>query len=306
MNNEELDSQLSAMFDDELPEPQCELLARRLARDEGLKARWGRYAIIGACMRMGRGAEIAPAASVARAPVRQSGAASGEARSRGGEVRRPRMPLQGDVAGRVSRMLADEPPLLAGGAPGRSARGLKHPAVGRWWQPVAGGAAVAAGVAAAAILWLRAGSPDAPIVSQTSILAQTPIPRGAANRAAMPLTRPAGVVPVAMPAAIGSSTPAARNADSSAPDSFVVPPPASSTSFAPPVELANFVVAHSEYSMPLMRRSALSAVVTDEPVAEDTDANPAASSSSAGSSSGADEAGNAAGTVDAPHADPAR
>ena len=38
MNNEELDSQLSAMFDDELPEPECELLARRLARDEGLAA----------------------------------------------------------------------------------------------------------------------------------------------------------------------------------------------------------------------------------------------------------------------------
>ena len=32
--NEELDSQLSAMFDDELPAAECELLARRLSRDE--------------------------------------------------------------------------------------------------------------------------------------------------------------------------------------------------------------------------------------------------------------------------------
>ena len=32
--NEELDSQLSAMFDDELPPQECELLARRLSRDE--------------------------------------------------------------------------------------------------------------------------------------------------------------------------------------------------------------------------------------------------------------------------------
>ena len=32
--NEELDSQLSAMFDDELPEDECELLARRLARGD--------------------------------------------------------------------------------------------------------------------------------------------------------------------------------------------------------------------------------------------------------------------------------
>ena len=33
MSNEELDSQLSAMFDDELSQAECELLARRLARD---------------------------------------------------------------------------------------------------------------------------------------------------------------------------------------------------------------------------------------------------------------------------------
>ena len=30
--NEELDSQLSAMFDDELPQAECELLALRLSR----------------------------------------------------------------------------------------------------------------------------------------------------------------------------------------------------------------------------------------------------------------------------------
>ncbi len=53
--NEELDSQLSAMFDDELPAAECELLARRLSRDEQLKARWGRYAVIGATIRAERG-----------------------------------------------------------------------------------------------------------------------------------------------------------------------------------------------------------------------------------------------------------
>ena len=53
--NEELDSQLSAMFDDELPGAECELLARRLSRDEALKARWGRYAVIGAVIRAERG-----------------------------------------------------------------------------------------------------------------------------------------------------------------------------------------------------------------------------------------------------------
>ena len=56
--NEELDSQLSAMFDDELPSAECELLARRLSRDEPLKARWGRYAVIGAAVRAERGVRL--------------------------------------------------------------------------------------------------------------------------------------------------------------------------------------------------------------------------------------------------------
>ena len=56
--NEELDSQLSAMFDDELAPAECELLARRLSRDEPLKARWGRYAIIGAVIRAERGVRL--------------------------------------------------------------------------------------------------------------------------------------------------------------------------------------------------------------------------------------------------------
>ena len=56
--NEELDSQLSAMFDDELPAAQCELLARRLSRDEELRTRWSRYAAIGATIRAEGGARL--------------------------------------------------------------------------------------------------------------------------------------------------------------------------------------------------------------------------------------------------------
>jgi len=56
--NEELDSQLSAMFDNELPAAECELLARRLSRDGDLKARWGRYAVIGAVIRAERGVTL--------------------------------------------------------------------------------------------------------------------------------------------------------------------------------------------------------------------------------------------------------
>src|ERR1700735_1455454 len=39
------------MFDGELPATECELLARRIDRDENLRARWSRYALIGAAMR---------------------------------------------------------------------------------------------------------------------------------------------------------------------------------------------------------------------------------------------------------------
>ena len=46
MNQDEVESQLSAMFDGELPAAECELLSRRIGRDENLRARWAR--VIGA------------------------------------------------------------------------------------------------------------------------------------------------------------------------------------------------------------------------------------------------------------------
>ena len=51
MNDDELESQLSAMFDGELSAAECELLARRLSRDEHLRHRWSSYALIGAVLR---------------------------------------------------------------------------------------------------------------------------------------------------------------------------------------------------------------------------------------------------------------
>ncbi|HTX06103.1 MAG TPA: sigma-E factor negative regulatory protein [Steroidobacteraceae bacterium] len=113
--NEELDSQLSAMFDNELPAAECELLARRLSRDGDLKARWGRYAVIGAVIRAERG-----------------------------------VTLDGTVAGRVNAALSSEPALVEANTPQAAARAAQL----RWWQPVAG-VGLAAGVAAVSILWLR-------------------------------------------------------------------------------------------------------------------------------------------------------
>lgn len=60
MNQDELASQLSAMYDGELPAAECELLSRRLARDEQLRATWSRYAVIGAALRAEPMAQVRP------------------------------------------------------------------------------------------------------------------------------------------------------------------------------------------------------------------------------------------------------
>ncbi len=199
--NEELDSQLSAMFDDELPPAECELLARRLSRDEQLKARWGRYAVMGAVIRAERGVR-----------------------------------LNAPLAGRVSAVLLAEPALgaqsFAGALP---RRGL------RWWQPVAAGA-LAAGVAAVSILWLRAEAPSS--VGALSARLTTPAASGAP------------VIPAS-----------ARERGGRA-DSYVVPPSlAVPAVVVPSTELANYVVAHSMFSSPVARRNLLSAFMTSEPAA---------------------------------------
>jgi sigma-E factor negative regulatory protein RseA len=60
VNEIERASQLSAMFDGELPAAECELLSRRLARDEQLRATWSRYAVIGAVLRAEPLAQVRP------------------------------------------------------------------------------------------------------------------------------------------------------------------------------------------------------------------------------------------------------
>ena len=199
--NEELDSQLSAMFDNELPAAECELLARRLSRDAELKARWGRYAVIGAVIRAERG-----------------------------------ITLEGTVAGRVSVALSSEPALS-----GEAAQSARREAQFHWWQPLAG-AGLAAGVAAASILWLR---------SQ-----------------ALP-----GDSTVEAPAMVASSPAGARAAGSAASDSFVVPPVEQRPMMVvPATELADYVVAHSAYSWPVSRGNLLSALMVSEPGTSSTSA----------------------------------
>jgi sigma-E factor negative regulatory protein RseA len=201
---EELDSQLSAMFDDELPEAECQLLARRLSRDEALKARWRRYAVIGAAVRSERGVR-----------------------------------LETNLAARVSAAISAEPALAGAAVAGKRAGaggGL------RWWQPVAGGA-IAAGVAALSVLWIRGQSP----VDSDLQLARYGAPTT--------ITSPTSTPSVAGDASTGDSSSTI----------YVVPPAAEShTALVPQAELANFVVAHSEFSTPMNRRNLLSALVASE------------------------------------------
>jgi sigma-E factor negative regulatory protein RseA len=156
---EELDSQLSAMFDDELLPAECELLARRLSRDENLKARWGRYAIIGAVIRAERGVR-----------------------------------LNAPLAGRVNAVLLAEPALAAHTAP----RDRNHARL-RWWQPLAGAAVAAGVATVSILWLRAQGPlPAGPLVTQVTIPGQatlpTPARSGEGDSYVVPRAKPAAVV----------------------------------------------------------------------------------------------------------------
>ncbi len=140
MNNEERDSQLSAMFDDELPTGECELLARRLARDPVLQARWGRYAAIGACLKGQEGV---------------------------------RLPGHNSVADHVRIALGGE--VIHGQPVPEQAKAGGGSLIPRWLMPL-GMAGSAAAVAAVAIVWMRT---QAPVVAVAQSSAPAP-GRGAA------------------------------------------------------------------------------------------------------------------------------
>jgi hypothetical protein len=102
-----------------------------------------------------------------------------------------------------------------------------------------GSAALAAGVAAGAILWMRAQAPlEAPRPTLLTVRVDTPVPPPPAKHAA----RPAG----------GGS--------------YVVPTPASSPRplIVPGTELANYIVAHFEVSSPVAGHAMLSALVAGD------------------------------------------
>jgi negative regulator of sigma E activity len=220
----ERDSQLSAMFDGELSAAECELLARRLARDEALRAQWSRYSMIGAALRAERGVKLHD-----RVAIRVQAQVSQEV-------------SYGDSSAGDSALVAR--PALAANA----ARG----GLGDRWMRIARpvfGAGIAAGVAAASILWMR--SQESP-----EVLAANPIPQ------TVTLTPEVTGTVAAVNAAPVTVT--ERVVSNGEPERYTTPVPSASISIAPSARLANYVVAHSEYSSPLTRRMALLGLVASD------------------------------------------
>ena len=221
----ERDTQLSAMFDGELSAAECELLARRLARDEALRAQWSRFALIGAALRAERGVK-----------------------------------LHDRVAERVQATLAQEPTYgdssTADGATARPAaatgasRGSAYEGWQRFARPLVG-ASIAAGVAAVSIVWLRNQGPD------PALVADAPAP---ASIVLQPEAAPPMQAPSIQVAAATDPAPVSNGE----PERYTTPVPNGQTSIAPPARFANYVVAHSEVSGPLARRMALLGIVGAE------------------------------------------
>lgn len=221
----ERESQLSAMFDGELPQAECELLARRLSRDENLRRSWENYALIGAAMRSEEMAGERLASKVAAAIAKREGGQGAE-------------------------------------------KSAAAPAQG--WSRFAiplGSAALAASIAVIGVLGvfgLGSRSGDESVTAATvpaSTVKEVVIP-------AAPAARPI-IVAAASPSALSRVSPDSGRSEAASasrgdePVSYVTPPirEGGAGSSLPPFELASYVGAHSAVSAPMLRHSAISAVI---------------------------------------------
>lgn len=231
MTGQERESQLSAMFDGELSAEECELLARRLSRDENLRRSYAHYALIGSVIRN------EPLASRT-------------------------------LAGKVHAALRGTAPLalaVAEVAPSNDAPAAAQRSASRWVWPL-GAVGLAASVAAIALLSLEpaiiqgptpapalaSAPPSSAAVLEEVITGSVTDPRRAQD---------AFVAEVVIPARPVTGEP----------ESYVTPPVEglADRRLAPIVQLANYVVAHGSVSGPIMRHSALSAFITDQPEGAD-------------------------------------
>jgi sigma-E factor negative regulatory protein RseA len=201
VTQEQVESQLSAMFDGELPAAECELLSRRIDRDENLRSRWSRYALIGAAMRS------EPVATARRG-----------------------------FAGRVSAALDVSEGKVAAKPAFNRKRTLWNTALA---------ASMVAAVAGVSISMLRYSTPAAGN-GTLARSAESAAPQSVVERAAP-------VRPVAI-----------RAVSNGEPFIYVTPANRTNAGIGLGTQLADYIVAHSEYSTPLVRRNLLSALVSSE------------------------------------------
>jgi len=150
-----------------------------------------------------------------------------------GEAMRAERPAvaSGDFASKVMASLADEVPGEIIAAPSVVATKISPNAV-RYLRPAVG-MAIAAGVAAIAVFTMQP-------------MGQSDLGPNGANDSGTAL--------------IAATEPASTDSD----PSYVVPTSTTSSAFIPATRLTNYVVAHSEYSSPLGRRSVLTGVLADD------------------------------------------
>jgi sigma-E factor negative regulatory protein RseA len=227
---DERDSQLSAMFDGELSAAECELLARRLTRDEALRAQWSRYSKIGAALRAERGVKLHDRVAL-RVQVQITQEVSYDD-STSGEAN-------------VARASAVAP----------AARSADAPRWMRFARPMLG-AGIAAGVAVMSIVWMQQGG------SEEALLATNPVPD---TVTLAPETIGSTLALNPAPVEAAAPAPVISNGE---PERYSTPAPSNQANLAPNARLANYVVAHSEYSGPLSRRMALLGLVASEGAAD--------------------------------------
>jgi negative regulator of sigma E activity len=172
MSEQEQMSQLSALFDNELSPAESELVIRRVLKDPELRARWERYALIGACLR--------------NEPVRSGS-------------------KQPDVAERVRLQLAGD------AAPAQESAPEAAGVVRRNWALFGRGAlggSIAAGVAVLSLVAVRSMSPQpaAPAMQFADVPVAT-VPAEAVSQPAPAMPAPARPSTAARVAAADSPPP---------------------------------------------------------------------------------------------------
>lgn len=225
MNEQERPSQLSALFDGELPVEQAGLVIRRAMKDGQMRASWGRYALIGAAIR--------------------------------NEPLAVRTRLGDDVAARVAARLSAEMPIAPAAL--QSAAQLPRQRAGRsQFARGAWGMAVAASVAAVSLVVLRNQAPVQPgsmaLVAQAS--QATPV---AADPS--PASRPPAVSMSAGAAQLAATTGPVAGVPEALP-SYTTPVGGSESGSRFGQPLVNYVVAHSEVTTSAVRLSPLSTVMS--------------------------------------------